>query len=88
MRRPWWDQRRSWSETEAQVEVVAWVEVQAGTESGHLVEEWVENEIQVQPGSLLEAVFGASLADVLVGLLFGAFVEVWVVFLVEVVFGG
>lgn len=63
---------------------MAWVEVQTGTESGHLVkvEKWVENELQVGPGSLLEVVFGAvaeSLAEVLVGLLFGAFVEAWVV---------
>lgn len=53
---------------------MAWKEVQAGIESGHLVKvvvgQWVENEIKVGPGSLLEVLFGATaeyLGEVLVG---------------------
>lgn len=72
---------------------MAWVEVQAGIESGHLVKvvvgEWVECEIRVGPCSLLEVVFGAmaeSLGGVLVGSLFGAFLEALAAFLFETVF--
>lgn len=76
---------------EAQVEVVAWVEVQAGIESGRwgrdLVWEGAEYEIQVGPCSSLEVVFGA-MAESLCGLhaspLFGAFLETD--FLFEAVF--
>lgn len=43
---------------------MAWVEVQVGIESGHLVKvvvgECVDYEIQVEPFSLLEVVFWAA----------------------------
>lgn len=77
---------------------LAWVEVQAGTESGPLegdvVEEWVVKEVQIGPESLSEVVIGAmaeALGEVVVGPFFGSLVYILVealtAFLVEVEVG-